>query len=36
MYIIGKVNGSNSGIYIAGTIGYIGKENETNSTYGIY
>ena len=37
MYIIGKVNGSSSGIYIAGgTIGYIGKENETNTTYGIY
>ena len=36
MYIIGKVNGSSSGIYIKGDIGYIGKENETNTTYGIY
>ena len=31
-----KVSGSNSGIYIAGTVGHIGKTNETNSTYGIY
>ena len=35
--INGQVTGSNSGIYINnGTIGHIGKENETNSTYGIY
>ena len=33
----GKVQGKNNGIYIGdGTIGYIGKANETNSTYGIY
>ena len=37
IYIDGNITGSTSGIYIAGeTIGYIGKENETNSTYGIY
>ena len=34
--INGKVNGSNSGIYITGTVGHIGGENDTNSTYGIY
>ena len=35
--IYGNVKGKNSGIHISGgTIGYIGKENETNSTYGIY
>ena len=33
----GTVKGSDSGIYInGGTIGYVGKANETNSTYGIY
>ena len=32
----GKVKGKNNGIYIGGDIGYIGKANETNSSYGIY
>ena len=31
VYIIGKVSGSNSGIYIAGTVG-----DANNSKYGIY
>ena len=36
IYIDGNITGSNSGIYISGgTVGYIGKENETNSSYGI-
>ena len=31
--IIGNING----IYISGTIGHIGENNETlNTTYGIY
>ena len=32
----GTVKGSNSGIYLNGTVGHIGKANEINSTYGIY
>lgn len=32
----GTVKGSNSGIYLNGTIGHIGGENDTNTTYGIY
>ncbi len=31
------MNGSHSGIYIAGDIGHIGNtDNDINSSYGIY
>ena len=35
--INGKVNGTNSGIYINADVGHIGNEDgDVNSTYGIY
>ena len=37
MLLKDTITGGINGIYITGgTIGHIGKENETNSTYGIY
>ena len=37
MMIKNTVTGNVNGIYISGgTIGHIGGENETNTTYGIY
>ena len=33
--VIGKVNGSNSGIMINSDIGHVGGENDKNSLYGI-
>ena len=35
--INGKVNGSNSGIYVNGDIGHVGNTvDDINSSYGIY
>ena len=37
MLLKDTITGGTNGIYITGgTIGHIGGENETNTTYGIY